>query len=197
MGLPCSSCQCVWYRFNCRPGVPRPAHYQQRDFVLTLMPVGLWPFRGFRAYGPVGFWVYGRWDFGSLAFETGHLKFLCEVRSSPSEGGSAGGSAGGRCTKRGRLSRRPLHKAERRQSRRPSQKQGCSAGGRHRKRAAVTGRRYGKRAAVTGGRHKTMPWGRMPQHRCRKRVVVTGAVTRSDRPLKAASVGSTPWGRMP
>jgi hypothetical protein len=31
----------------------------------------------------VGFWVYGRLDFGPLAFETGNLKFQCEVRSSP------------------------------------------------------------------------------------------------------------------
>jgi hypothetical protein len=38
---------------------------------------------GFRAFGPVGFWVYRRWDFGPLASETGNLKFQCEVRSRP------------------------------------------------------------------------------------------------------------------
>jgi hypothetical protein len=76
-GLLCSSCQLVWHRFNRRPGVSRPAHYQQRDFVF----IGLWPL-GFRAFGPVGFWVYGRWDFGPLASETGFLKFQ-RVRSSP------------------------------------------------------------------------------------------------------------------
>ena len=31
----------------------------------------------------MGFWVYGRWDFGPLAFETGNLKLQCKVRSSP------------------------------------------------------------------------------------------------------------------
>ena len=31
----------------------------------------------------MGFWVYGRWVFGPLAFETGDLKFQREVRSSP------------------------------------------------------------------------------------------------------------------
>jgi hypothetical protein len=54
----------------------------------------------------------------------------------------------------GRLSRRPSHKAGGRLSRRPSQKQGGPAGGRCRKRAAVTGGRHEKRAAVTGGRHR-------------------------------------------
>jgi hypothetical protein len=34
------------------------------------------------------------------------------------------------------------------------QKQGGSAGGRYRKRAAVTGGRYEKRAVVTGGRYR-------------------------------------------
>jgi hypothetical protein len=39
------------------------------------------------------------------------------------------------------------------------QKQGGSAGGRYRKRAAVVGGRYEKRAAVTGGRHRNNPLG--------------------------------------
>ena len=42
---------------------------------------------GISGFGPVGFsvgfWVYGRWDVGPLAFETGNLKFQCKVRSSP------------------------------------------------------------------------------------------------------------------
>jgi hypothetical protein len=57
-------------------------------------------------------------------------------------------------TQRGRLGRRPLHKAGGRLSRRPLHKQDGSAGGRYRKRAAVAGGRYENRAAVTGGRYR-------------------------------------------
>jgi hypothetical protein len=73
----------------------------------------------------------------------------------------AGAAQQAAVTEAGRLSRRPLHKAGGRLSRRPLQKQGGSAGGRHRKRAAVTGGRYEyeKRAAVTGGRYRNIALG--------------------------------------
>jgi len=87
--------------------VSRPAYYVLSTAGLCVNTVGLWPL-GFRAFGPVGFWVCGRWDFGPLAFETGNLKFQCEVRSSPEPNNAMSPSSPAPCTEGRRASNRGL-----------------------------------------------------------------------------------------